>query len=83
MARPSPVKRKEKRTEVGDVIEASVNKVADTINKGTGNLIGGLAEKVILGGREATGTHKFSQTYQGRKRKARAGIKGIASNMEY
>jgi len=69
MARPDPNVRKEKRTKAGDAIAASTNKVSDTIQTGLGNLIGGAIEKIKLGGKEASGKYKFSETLQGRNRK--------------
>ena len=78
MARQNPIDRGRKRMSVDEVL----SHVGDTINYGLGNLVGGAIEKVKLGGREATGTHKFSETYQGRRRKKMAGIKGIAARTD-
>jgi hypothetical protein len=57
-------------------------KIDKGIHTAPGEAIGGLIEKIKLGGREATGTHKFSETYQGRRKKKMAGIKGLAARTD-
>ena len=64
-------------------VDKHINSLGEAINTGVGRAVGGVVEKAILGGREATGTHKFSETFQGRRRRKMAGIKGLVANREY
>lgn len=83
MARQMPAKRTKMRMDAGAAVEASVNKVSDLINTGVGNALGGIAERAILGGRQSTGTVKFSETPVGKKRAYRASHKGLAVSTEF
>lgn len=66
-----------------EVVDSHITSLGNAINTGVGNAVGGAIEKAILGGKEATGTHKFSQTYQGKRRARMSGVKGIAADRTY
>ena len=65
------------------VVDEHINSLGNAINQGVGNAVGGVIARGILGDNESTGTYKFSETKKGKRRAARAGMKGIASSKEY
>lgn len=82
-SKANPHRETHSKMDLQEAIDSHINSLGNAINTGVGNAVGGVVEKAILGGKEATGTHKFSETFQGRRRRKMAGIKGIAANTEY
>lgn len=83
VATSNPHRETHSGMDLQSVVDSHINSLGNAINTGVGNAVGGAIEKAILGGKESTGTHKFSQTYQGRRRARMSGIKGIASDRQY
>jgi len=82
-ARQQPTARAAARPDVTSPQPSVLDSVGDLINHGLGNMVGGLAEKAILGGRQGSGTYTATQTGARQKAIYKNSTKGLAADREY